>query len=136
MKLSIVRDDFHPERTFGKFFVDGKYLGEILEDTDRHLEDGGDKDYGNTAIPRGLYKVTVTFSNRFKRPMPYVHDVPGFSGVRIHGGNTEADTLGCPLLGNIRTATGIKNCQGANERLMNLLEVAEDNGEEVWLEVK
>ena len=126
MKIAIVRDIEEANRTFGKMLIDDKYFGETLEDTDRHLEDGGEKLNGCTAIPRGRYRVTVTFSQRFQRPMPLLHDVPGFDGVRIHGGNTEADTAGCPLLGAVRTDTGIRNCGPANERLMAYLELAED----------
>ena len=136
MNIDIIRDLAERDRTFGKMFVDGKYFGETLEDTDRLLEADGEKIDGRTAIPRGRYKVSVTFSQRFQKPMPYVHDVPGFDGVRIHGGNTEADTCGCPLLGNIRTASGIAQCAGVNERLMNLLDACEDRGEDVWLTVK
>lgn len=136
MNLDLIRDLVERERTFGKLYVDGKYLGETLEDTDRFLEAGGEKIDGKTAIPRGRYKVTVTFSNRFQKPMPCIHDVPGFDGVRIHGGNTEEDTHGCPLLGNVRSTTGIAQCAGVNARLMNLLEACEDRGEDVWLEVK
>lgn len=136
IELEIVRDLCERDRTFGKFFADGKYLGETLEDTDRFLETGNEKIPKQTAIPRGRYRVTITFSNRFQKPMPYLHQVPQFEGVRIHGGNGPENTEGCPLLGNIRTKTGIKNCAGANERLINLIESAEDVGEEVWLTVR
>ena len=136
MIIEIIRDVFSHDRTFGRMFVDGRYLGETLEDADRRLEDGGVKVPKETAIPRGKYKLTITFSNRFQKPMPYVHDVPQFEGVRIHAGNEPVNTEGCPLLGNIRTTTGIANCRGANERLMNLLESCEAAGETVWLEVR
>lgn len=136
IELEIVRDLCERDRTFGKFFVDGKYLGETLEDTDRFLESGGVKIPKHTCIPRGRYRVTITFSNRFQKPMPYLHDVPQFEGVRIHGGNGPENTEGCPLLGNVRTKTGIANCAGANARLINLIESAEDVGEEVWLTVR
>ena len=135
MILDLIRDDETPTKTFGKLFIDGRYFGETLEDTDRELEDGGEKVYGQTAIPRGRYSVVVSMSRRFQREMPEVLDVPGFSGVRIHGGNTEADTLGCPLLGQVRLDTGVANCAGINERLLMTLKAAAQRGEEVWLEV-
>ena len=136
MNLSLIRDD-DPDgkHNFGKFYIDGLYFGETLEDKDRFLEAGGVKVQNDTAIPRGRHKVTVSMSQRFGRPMPEIHDVPGFSGVRIHGGNVEADTAGCPLLGTTRTADGIANCKGVNDRLMNRLHAAEARNEDVWLEV-
>jgi hypothetical protein len=51
------------------------------------------------AIPPGLYELALTWSNRFERPLPLIMDVPGFIGIRIHAGNTEADTKGCVLVG-------------------------------------
>lgn len=136
MLLELIRDD-EPGQThnWGKFFCDRLFFGETLEDTDRRLEQGGEKVYGDTAIPRGRYRVKLTPSRRFQRIMPEILDVPGFSGVRIHGGNTEHDTQGCPLLGQVRTPTGVATCKGVNDRLYVTLQAAEQRGEEVWLEV-
>ena len=136
MLCELVRDDAHPLRTFGKWFVDGVYLAETLEDTDRHLEAGGVKVPGKTAIPRGRYRMRLSISARFRKVMPEIYPVPGFSGVRAHGGNTEANTEGCPLLGAVREATRISNCAGVNQRLINLMEAAEARGEEIWLDVR
>ena len=135
MNLELVRDTFGDTFTLGKLYADGVKLGETCEDKDRHLEAGGEKVYGQSAIPRGRYAVSVTYSNRFRRPMPIIHDVPGFSGVRIHGGNSDADTLGCPLLGGLRTARGVARCAAPNAWLISLIEAAEERGEPVWLEV-
>jgi hypothetical protein len=134
MILELKRDG-HIQPNLGKLFVDGKLLGQTLEDPDRHLEDGGEKIPGETAIPRGRYKVQLSFSHRFQRIMPEILDVENFTGVRIHGGNTEADTHGCPLLGAVRTSAGVAQCGGVNQRLINLLEAAEIRGEEIYLEV-
>jgi len=54
---------------------------------------------GESAIPYGTYPLRLTWSSRFGRPMWQVCDVPGFTGIRIHAGNTEKDTEGCILLG-------------------------------------
>ncbi len=58
------------------------------------------KVYGQTAIPTGIYEVRMTYSAKYKRKMPQVMNVPAFTGIRIHSGNTAEDTLGCILLGN------------------------------------
>ncbi len=138
MILDLIRDELQPVlgATFGKMFADGKILGQVLEDQDRWLEKFSEaKVYGKTAIPRGQYRVQLSYSNRFKRIMPEVLDVPGFKGVRIHAGNTTEDTEGCPLLGAVRTDSGVAQCAGVNQRLFNLIESAEQRGEDVWLNV-
>jgi hypothetical protein len=53
---------------------------------------------GRTAIPFGTYDFIVSFSNRFQKDMVEVLGVPGFGGIRFHGGNTHVDTEGCLLV--------------------------------------
>jgi hypothetical protein len=87
MRIIIDRFDFTDNATIGALTC-GDFHCFTLEDTDRHLEDNPDgKIYGKTAIPRGTYKVIITFSNRFKKELPLLLNVPGFEGVRIHPGN-------------------------------------------------
>jgi hypothetical protein len=133
--LYLYRDTLAADFTLGELTVDGKHFGFTCEDTDRKLEDGGEKVYGKTAIPRGRYKVILSFSPHFDRITPEILDVPGFTGVRIHGGNTNADTFGCPLLGRDRTDNGVANCTERNKALIELLERAEDFGEETWITI-
>lgn len=91
---------------------------------------------GATAIPAGRYPLTITFSQRFQRPLPLVKDVPGFSGVRIHPGNTAADTEGCLLVGRTRlSATRIGESRLAFEELFARLQRAL-RVMDVWLEVR
>lgn len=92
--------------TIGKLSANGKTICYTLEDTDRGLTDkmsiaeiAKKKIKGKTAIPTGRYKVAITLSTRFNRYMPQILNVPGFEGIRIHSGNTAADTEGCPLTG-------------------------------------
>ncbi len=83
----------------GDLYVNGEWECHTLEDEDREIEDGGEKVPGQTAIPLGIYPVVIDMSTRFQRPMLHVLDVPQFSGIRIHAGNTTADTEGCVLVG-------------------------------------
>ena len=130
-----LRRDGNSAHNWGKLFINGMYWGETLEDPDGHLEDGGVKIAGETAIPRGRYQLVLTHSNRFGRLMPEILHVPGFSGVRIHGGNTEADTHGCPLLGQRRTATGVADCAGINQRLLEFMNLAAYRRHIIWITI-
>jgi hypothetical protein len=84
-------------------FANGKWLCYVLEDI---LRADGVKVDGETCIPADEYSVVLTYSNRFKRMMPLIYNTADlkvvshgkeFSGVRMHGGQTEADTHACLL---------------------------------------
>lgn len=122
--------------TLGKMYRNGLKFCETCEDEDRFLEKNpGAKVKGLTAIPRGRYKLVASFSHRFKKVLPEVLDVPGFTGVRIHGGNRAEDSEGCILAGRVRTQEGIAQCKDTVEAIISLIEDAEDRGEESYLEV-
>lgn len=115
MKLKVIRKWCKAEYTIGELYVDGVKLCNTLEDTDRGLTAADDlkhikavKVYGKTAIPKGTYKVILSYSPKFGArswakkyggKLPELLNVPGFEAVRIHVGNTPADTLGCLLVG-------------------------------------
>lgn len=133
MKLVLARLR-EAEQNWGTLYIDGVRFCDTLEDADRGLERGGIKVPGQTAIPRGLYKVAITYSPKFGKDMVAVLDVPGFAGVRIHGGVDEEDTEGCPLVGmrNGRTLMlGLK----FSRALFVLVRNAIARGEPVVLEV-
>jgi hypothetical protein len=113
MKIIVDRLQKDPDVTIGSVSVDGDYECWSLEDPVR----SGPKIYGETAIPAGTYNVTITPSPRFKRDLPLICDVAGFSGIRIHPGNTAADTEGCLLVGNIRLAKSISQSRMAFDKL-------------------
>lgn len=136
MKLRVERGLSGTSSTIGKLYVDGVFFAYTLEDIDRHLEDGGKKIHGETAIPRGSYKVIIDFSNRFQKQMMHVLNVPGFEGIRIHAGNTDKDTEGCILLGKVRSDNAVFNSREAVNALFEKVRSALDSGQEVNLEVK
>ena len=127
MELKIVREP-NKNCTPGKFFIDDVFYAYSLEDKVRDANNDGDlndpgeqKIAGQTAIPVGRYQVIVNMSTRFKRMMPLLLNVPGFGGIRIHGGNTDADTHGCPLIGKHRDGDRISGCKEVNEQLVRML---------------
>ena len=115
MKMQLTREILTDAYTLGTLTCDGELVAYTCEDRDRHMEDDGVKVYGQTAIPRGTYQVILSFSPHFGRVLPEVLDVPGFSSIRIHGGNTAADSLGCILVGRHRTGNGVSVCAPAIE---------------------
>lgn len=108
MKVEVKRTFKGTEYTIGKLYIDGAYFCDTLEDTVRK-----EKIAGKTAIPAGTYKVKKTYSPRFKTKLPEILNVPNFTGVRIHSGNTAADTDGCLLLGLNKTKGAVINSRNA-----------------------
>lgn len=117
MKLELIRHALKADYTIGRLFIDGIYFCDTLEDTVRT----GPKVFGKTAIPQGTYKVQITYSNRFKELMPILVDVPGFSGIRIHPGNTAEDTHGCILVGKNTIKGRLTESRNTYYRLFNML---------------
>lgn len=135
VKLSLHRFEFTDATTIGKLSIDGEGFCVTLEDKDRHLEDGNEKLWGRTAIPRGTYKVIIDYSNRFKRELPRLLNVPQFEGIRIHPGNSHVDTEGCILPGMNWRKDWVTDSRSTFNKLFEKMEVAYDCGEEITLEI-
>lgn len=126
----------------GERFGDGKNWCSVLEDEDRGLtsdmtvqEIRSLKILGKTAIPRGIYECVITYSPKFKRMLPLLLNVKGYSGIRIHSGNTASDTEGC-LLPGINNAVGrVNNSRYWFNLLFTRIQDAERAGEQVWIEI-
>lgn len=101
MQLALSRKTLGAKATLGELSVDGNFECYTLEDVVRELgPDGSGKVWGQTAIPAGTYEVILSLSPKFGRIMPRLVDVPFFSGILIHKGNTDANTEGCILVAN------------------------------------
>lgn len=131
MKLTVRRLELTGQSTIGRLAVDGVDFCWTLEDVVRT----GPKVYGQTAIPAGTYDVRLTMSNRFKRVLPLLLNVPGFEGVRIHPGNTAADTDGCILVGLGHADDRITDSRAAFDALFARLQAADARGESISLEI-
>lgn len=109
MELKLTRVFMFDDRTVGNLYVDETLFCSTLEDKERLFWSLpnflgkliGTKVYSQTAIPRGRYQVVMSYSNRFKKRLPLLINVPQFEGILIHSGNTTEDTAGCILVGKI-----------------------------------
>lgn len=139
--------------TIGRIFANGNFLFNTLEDTDRGLASWMTeaviktmKIAGITAIPTGTYDVRLTVSRKFKNKpwakkydglLPEIVGVMGFSGVRIHPGNTDSDTEGCIVVGKNTEVGKVTSSQKCYYELMDkYLIPAWEKGEEIKLTIK
>ncbi len=117
--------------TISELFIDGARECFTLEDAVRP----GPKIPGRTAIPAGTYDLTIDMSARFKRPMPRLLNVPGFTGSRIHPGNDDADTEGCILVGENWKEDALLDSRSAFHKLFLKLQAALAAGEAVQISI-
>ena len=125
MEILVKRLYKKSDYTIGKMYINGEYFCDTVEDTDRGLtsemtyeEIARRKVYGKTAIPTGRYNVAISYSPKFKRSLPLLLSVKGYSGIRIHNGNTAESSLGCIIVGENKIKGGVINSRQTMERLM------------------
>jgi hypothetical protein len=105
MKLQVVRTQFGKDATNGLLFIDGKFECYTLEDQYQAV-----KVMHETCIPEGEYDIqfrkTGGFHTRYSAKygnshygMLHIQDVPGFTYILIHSGNTDEHTSGCLIVG-------------------------------------
>lgn len=146
MEIKVVRKYFGPNSCLSILLIDGQKRGYVLEDKDRGLMSAmpisiimEKKVPGVTAIPSGRYRVTVTHSNRFRRRLPLLHNVPGFSGIRIHSGNEHIHTEGCLLPGKTYDITNgdyrVLRSREMMKELEDEISEALKNNEEIWCDI-
>lgn len=143
MELVLDRKWCRSTYSIGNLYIDGKFFCNTCEDKDRGLTQNMTVDqikkikvYGETAIPKGTYTVSLTYSNRFKKIMPAVLNVKGFDGIRIHSGNTAKDSLGCILVGENKEVGKVLNSRTTYDKLFALLKAASDKGEKITITIK
>ena len=131
MILTLSRTVFTERSTSGTIAIDGAPVCVTLED---RIRAPGIKIRKETAIAPGRYRVVVTWSERFRRDLPLLLDVPQFQGIRIHPGNTREDTEGCILVGLERDTDRVLQSRDAFARLFPRIQHAAI-GQAVWIEI-
>lgn len=139
MNVRVVREPTLNGTTMGVVLVDGRFFGFALEDAVREVPGKpveAWKQPGVTAIPSGRYQLALTWSPKFARITPELVDVPGFTGVRIHPGNTAGDTEGCILMGIQRAGVMLQDSQRACQRLQAMLQASQERGATNWIRLE
>lgn len=131
MELELIRKVRTAISTIGELSVDGIFECYILEDKDRGLKKEmaiseliNKKIKTKTAIPEGRYEVVVSYSNRFKKLLPLLQNVPAFEGIRIHPGNKAEHTEGCLLPGKNKAVDFVSSSRLAFAALFEKIQEA------------
>lgn len=141
MKLTLKRIALRPTYTIGKLYIDDVYFCDTIEDTVRDtnksgkFDNGEQKIKGKTAIPYGTYEIKWTYSPRFKKYTPQLMNVPSFEGIRVHAGNTSADTEGCLILGENKQVGKVLNSRATINKFYPIIKEACSNGK-VTIEIR
>ena len=152
MKVLIKRIHNNSKYCISHVYVDGVYICDAIEDTDRGwnnlMSDAwirNNKVYAKSAIPIGVYNITLNVVSPKFNQKPYYHkfcngklprvlNVTGFDGILWHRGKTEKDSAGCLILGYNTIKGQVTNSQEAFEKLYKLLQKANEKGEKITAE--
>lgn len=101
LNLRVDLIDETKDSTVSSLYANGNFLSFVIEDGHRDI-----KEWGKTRIPGGKYNVIKRrygrFYERYKSQMGHdfvleLENVPNFTAILIHSGNTIKDTNGCLL---------------------------------------
>lgn len=135
-RLTLTRISRQEKCTIGILHEGGTILCYTLEPQWRDLEHEK-KVMGRTAIPEGTYRIRMSPSKKFRRMMPYLMEVPNFTGVMIHPGNRVEDTEGCILVGERDKLNTLMYSRRTFERLYEtLFEQANEEGGELEIVIE
>jgi hypothetical protein len=142
LTFNLIRKYFTENSTIGELFCNGNFICFVLEDKDRGLDSSMTveeikkiKVYGKTAIPTGEYSIQITYSPKYKRDVPQVMNVKGYSGIRIHSGNTAGDSEGCLLPGMKMVIDKVLESKIATAKWSTMIKIALDEKKEVRLKI-
>ena len=154
MELLIDRKWKKQSYTISNLYIDGKWFSNVLEDTDRNLDDSMSEDKiralkipSITAIPRGTYEITLdVVSTKYSKiqfykdvcngKVPRLKNVKGFDGILIHSGNTDKDSSGCLLVGHNKVKGQVINSKETFKQLYQLLQDRKNKGEKITIKIE
>ena len=143
MRIKVIRHTFLKDRTIGTMYINDLRFCETLEDVDRGLHQEMELDaikkikvYGETAIPYGTYNLKMAYSPKYKKKMPLLENVPGYSGVLVHIGNIPSNSKGCLLVGMKVTNNNLVSSTIAFNALMEQLNFYKDQDIKITIEKK
>ena len=142
LKVLLDRRWAKPDYSIGRWYVNGELWCNTLEPTDRGLysymsteEIKKIKVIGKTAIPKGKYQITMSYSPKFKRYLPLINDIKCFSRVLVHVGNYPKDTEACIILGKNNKVGMVSNSTYWVNKFVEKVNEAINHGEIVSLEI-
>ncbi len=136
MDLEVQRFTNNGDTSIGGMFIEqSELLMFVLEDEPRNV-----KVANETRIPAGTYELEAIYDSpmaqKYKNKFEHkfligIKDVPGFTHIRIHIGNTDEHTAGCLLVGMGASLSGnysISHSTDAYKKLYDLTHVAIEAG--------
>ena len=156
MELVVDRKWKKQNYTISNLTIDGKWFCNVVEDTDRGLDDSMSiakirelKKPSITAIPRGTYEITLDVispkycTNSFYKQVcngkvPRLLNVKGFEGILIHVGDGPrgADlSSGCLLCGYNKVKGQLRDGKEVFKKLYSLLKEAKSRGEKITIKI-
>ena len=146
MNIRLDRYSDNGNSTLGLFFIDNKFECYTIEDEHREI-----KKRGETRIPEGIYdirfrEVMSGMTQRYREKYSFftwhlqLMNVPGFEYIYIHAGNTEKDTDGCILIGDVANNNQIERgsvaqSRQAFQRVYTKISMAIRNGNNVAINI-
>lgn len=154
MKILVDRKWKKDAYTISNLYIDGVKMCNVIEDKDRGLKSSDGvtaislkKVKGQTAIPTGTYEVSIDYvSPKYKKSstmvayngakMPRLLNVPGYSGILIHPGNTAKDTEGCLIPGKNDTVGRVSNSTYWFKQIYEKMKEAKKRKETIWIVIQ
>lgn len=151
MEIKVDRKWKKEKYTIGRLYIDGEFICNTIEDTDRGLtqsmseeEIKSKKIYGQTAIPTGRYKVLMNvvspkfsqkefYMNVCKGKVPRLEGVKGFSGILIHSAATADNVEGCIGVGFNTEIGRLTSIKEAFEKVYSKLSSSK---EDIWITIE